>query len=134
MTTLADVSTKKGNTQYIDLDLCLEKTPRVVFKLDGEEHEVKEMTVEDWIEVTKEIEAMPAEASTEQELSALQSMVHRRLPSISHDRLMKLTMYQLGVILEFARQNNGEEAAETEMAAAQDTAREVAASNPPTTE
>jgi hypothetical protein len=102
----------------IDLD-AVQAEVEFVIKLDGKEHPVKPVSLEDFIANTKIMQkaATGDEISMEQELELVLSVVDRSIPTIGMERLRKLTMIQLKALQDAAMQMNGTDEVKKEAAA-----------------
>lgn len=114
---------------YIDLDAVVPQN-EVVVKLDGADHRLVPITLEDFVKNTKLVEKLNEGDKTDGEALELQvntliDMVGRAFPTIGADRLRRLNIPQLNQLLDVAKSNNGQETVEKEAAA-------EAAANPQT--
>jgi valyl-tRNA synthetase len=101
-----------ANTKLLNLDEL--STDEKVIKLDGVEHKMREMTVQEFIDRSVEarkVAASSEKAAAEQDEKALDRMVqmsidmiHDAFPTITKERLGRLTLNQLSAILDFTVQ------------------------------
>lgn len=110
------------NTKFLDLD-AVDVGPEVVIKLQGVEHKLKPISVEDFIVNTKALQSLGAEADFEAEVGMVVDMLTRAFPTMTTDMLKKLPMAALNKMLDFANANNG-------AAAVKEEAKAEAAANP----
>ena len=99
---------KKPQTNLLNLDELA--TEEKVIVLDGTKHRQREFTVQEFIDRAKEAReaAKAAEAAKQddpetldQKLEVIIGMIHDAFPTISKERLGKLSLAQLNAILEF---------------------------------
>ena len=107
------------DVKFLDLDAL---APKEVFriKLNGKEHEMKQMTVEDFVWATKEAEARQDEdGDPAAMLRMMIDVLQRQFPSIDKEEFKELGFDKLAAILDFTRQvaEEGSEAAIAEAAA-----------------
>ncbi len=113
-------------TKFLDLDAIEHEATVVVIKLAGVEHKLTPISVTDWITNTKVMQTLAADASDiEVQVDAMIGMITRQFKTLTKDMLREMPLTKLNAILEFARANNGENAANKEAAA-------EAKANPPT--
>jgi Mg2+/Co2+ transporter CorC len=112
--------TEKKPVQFLDLDAVSMPT-EVVVKLDGKEHKLQELTVQDFIENTKDQAKLGETSTVEEQMDVMIAMIHRAFPTISEDQLRKLGLTKMTSLLNFALQNNGDADARDE---AEQTAKE----------
>ncbi|HYG86988.1 MAG TPA: hypothetical protein VD978_12080 [Azospirillum sp.] len=94
--------------KYLDLDgLPTGTTAERVLKLNGKEHPLKPMSVGDFIENTKLLQAQGDSPSLEREFEVMMKMIQRSFPSCSEAELMALTLPQLNQILDFVQDASG---------------------------
>ena len=103
----------KDDIKYLDLD-SVDSGLEVVVKLDGVEHKLQQVTVEDFIANTKLLQNMKAEASLEEEVEVVITMLLRAFPTMNREQLRKLSMAKLNAILDFAQKHNGSKDGESE--------------------
>lgn len=89
--------------------------------LGGVEHAVLEMSVENFIETSREAEKLGKDAGLPEQIESSVRMIVRWVPTLKEEQLRKLTMTQLGMILKFI---NGELDEEAKAEAANDKAPE----------
>lgn len=90
--------------KILNLD-SLAKTIRT-FTLGGEEYPVEEMTVENFIETTKqanEIQKMGEDATFSDQLEATVKMIQRSVPTCPTEKLRRLSIEQLVTVSKFLR-------------------------------
>lgn len=98
----------KTNTVYIDLD-AVKPDKEIVVKLDGVDHPVEPITVEQFVENMQTMERLGlGNLSAKEEKDLMVQMLVQTLPSIGADRLNKLQLIQLNALIEFTRKYNGE--------------------------
>jgi hypothetical protein len=106
-----------NNVTIIDLDAVVPQR-EVVVKLDGKEHKLAAITLEDYLLNTKLIQQIAAgqgpETDLEKEFEVALDMVGRAFPTIGADRLRKLTLDQLNKLSDVARGNDGTQVAKQE--------------------
>lgn len=111
----------------LDLDAVIPER-EVVVKLDGKDHKLVPVTLEDYLKNTKLIRDLATggeDVDFQKEFDIAIDMVDRAFPSITKDRLQKLTLIQLNKLAEFARGADGTEVAK-------DAEVQAAEANPPT--
>lgn len=82
------------------------KAEEKVLKLCGKEHTMKEMSVEDFIKLTKETEKYESgakEMSLSEQMESLVDMVLKAFPTCPREDLMSQKLDMLTVILKFVR-------------------------------
>ena len=94
-------------TKLLNLNQLSPKENRVV-QIGDKEYNIKEMSVEDFIETTKVAEAMTAEVSYAKQLGETIKLVKRSIPDVDDGVLMSLSIEQLRALTGFIR---GEDAA-----------------------
>jgi len=94
----------------------------IVIILNGNEHKLKESTVEDFIANAKDIESVGKSASIEEEMELSKKMLKRSFPTLKDEDIMNLTMPQINKLVQFARDAGGESKVEEEIK--QDAAKE----------
>lgn len=88
--------------KFLNLDE-LAKTNRTI-TLAGEQHEVVEMTVENFIETTKAAEKLEkADPTFGDQMEASIDMIVRSVPTLDAPTLRKLSLEQLTMVLKFLR-------------------------------
>ena len=102
-----------NSPKYLDLDSFGDASEFTV-KLDGTEHKLAALTVDDFIFNTKLIQSLGTAPDIESELSAVVKMLTRAFPTMTEEMLRKLEIRKLNAILEFAHSNNGQRAGEAE--------------------
>lgn len=107
---------------YLDLDEI--ETPKVTIKLNNVRHELKALTLSDWIANTREIERLKISGEIETESDVIMKMITRAFPTLSFEILAEIPLAKLNAILEFANGQNGGNVATKE-------AKAQAAANPP---
>lgn len=105
----------ESGVKYLDLDACLDSEPSVTIKLKGKEHEVVPMNVREYLAFTKEMEEMAPDASIEDSHGWLRKQIIRRVPSLTDNDLLELSMVQMSAIIDFVREVNGESEVEQAM-------------------
>lgn len=88
------------NVQFLNLDE-LAPAVSVTVKLDGTDHKMKEMNVEDFAWVQTRLKGLEKKADPGDYLDALCQMVHRSFPTIAEARLKTLELGKLERLLEF---------------------------------
>lgn len=114
-------------TKVLDLDKFGGDAERTITIL-GKTYPVEEMTVENFIQTTKDAERLEAdkEATYADQLVSTIAMIQRSVPSISAEELQKLSLTKMGVIVKFLNGDMDEElekAAEAQAAEAGDEAK-----------
>lgn len=93
--------------KFIDLDAIV--PDEVVVKLGGIEHKLVPLSVEDFINNTKDVEKYASEViSTEAEIEMVSKMLMRAFPTMTVEMLRKLTLPQLQTLVQFAQDHNGQ--------------------------
>lgn len=97
----------ESNVTYLDLDEIVQ--PKIIIKYDGKEHELKQFTLADWIENTKDLQkhAATGETDRESESNIIINMIHRSFPTLTPDMMRNMALVKLNKILAFANGNNG---------------------------
>jgi hypothetical protein len=102
------------NRVVLDLDAIVPEKD-VVLKLDGKEHALVPVTVDNFVKNMKTMEKLGTGAlDTEKEKNMIVEMLEQVFPSVEKGRFGRLTMQQLNQLLTFARSNSGEEEVATE--------------------
>lgn len=108
--------TKTPGVTYFDLDDVLQD--KIVIKLFGEEHTLRPVTVEDFINNTKEqeqLETVP-EHDLAGQLGLTKQMLLRAFPTLPEDIFSRMTMLQLNKLVQLAHGMNGQKEAEAKSA------------------
>lgn len=79
-----------------------------VLKLNGSEHVLRDVSVGDFIEITRMTEGLKDDLPISDQLEMMVSIIKRRFPTVDEEELAALNMRQLNAILEFARQGDGQ--------------------------
>ena len=96
----------KDNVTYLDLDTV--DAPTVIIRLNGVEHELKQISLADWIANTKEVQNLvAASGDLEIESNVIIAMIVRSFPSLKTEDLLNMPLIKLNKILAFANGNNG---------------------------
>lgn len=106
---------KNNQPHFLDLDAVAEERPEVTLKLDGKTHVLQQATVESFIKNTKLLQSLGVDGDMEAETGTVIKIIRSSFPTITEDRLWKLGLDQLGAVMKFARENNGEEEVEKQM-------------------
>ena len=88
-------------TKMLDLDSLVSE--QRVLRLNGRDHEMVEMSVEEFINLMRETDKLDAKTSFADQLEMMVDLVSRRFPSIPKEELRALGLTKLNAILEFAR-------------------------------
>lgn len=99
-------------TKFLDLDSLPTGNERVL-KLNGKEHALKAMSVADFIENTRLIQAQGDTPALDKEFEVMIALIQRGFPSVTTEELMALTLPQLNKILEFVQSSDAPDEAET---------------------
>ena len=107
------------DVKFLDLDAL---TPKEVIKIkfNGKEHEMKQMTVEDFIWATSEAELRSEDAdNAEAMIGAMIDVLSRQFPSVEKEDFRSMSFDKLSALLDFTRKlaSEGSEAAVAEAAA-----------------
>lgn len=98
----------------LDLDAIVPEKD-VVLKLDGKEHPLVPVTVDNFVRNMKTMQKLgTGTLDTEEEKNVIVAMLSQVFPSVPEGRFGKLSMPQLNQLLTFARSNSGEEEVATE--------------------
>lgn len=92
------------------------QTEEKVLKLKGQEHTMKEMSVEDFIELTKETEKYESGVETmsmSEQMEKLVDMVLKAFPTCPRQDLMEQKLDMLTVIMKFVRSDMAPDAEDT---------------------
>lgn len=92
------------DTKFLDLD-GLAPAAKFSIRLNGKTHEMKEMTVEDFVWATKEADSR-VEAAGENMGAVAEAMVdvlHRQFPTVERKEFMALDLDKLSALLKFTR-------------------------------
>lgn len=89
-------------TKLLNLDQLNAKEVREV-QIGGATYQIKEMSVEDFIETTRVAEEMEKEESYAKQLHATVKLVKRAIPSIDETVLLGLSLDQLRALTAFIR-------------------------------
>ncbi|WP_431854309.1 hypothetical protein [Azospirillum sp.] len=96
---------------FLDLDNLPTGAAERVLKLNGREHTLKPMSVADFIENTRMIQAQGNTLELAQEFELMITLIQRGFPTIAKDELMGLTLPQLNRILDFTQPGEADESA-----------------------
>lgn len=86
------------------LDLDELETPEFALKLGGKEHVMNELTVEDFIQNTRELAKLRESTDEAEHFEAYVRMIGRMFPTIQKEDLMKLKLSQLGRIMQWIQE------------------------------
>jgi len=88
--------------KFLDLDAL---APKEVFKikLNGKEHEMKQMTVEDFVWASKEAEERGNASDPLTMVGTMIDVLQRQFPTIDKEEFKKLGFDKLAAILDFTR-------------------------------
>jgi uncharacterized protein with von Willebrand factor type A (vWA) domain len=89
-------------TKLLNLDQLNAKEVREV-QIGGTMYQIKEMSVEDFIETTRVAEEMEKEQSYAKQLQATVKLIKRAIPNIEESLLMRLSLDQLRALTAFIR-------------------------------
>ncbi len=92
--------------KYLDLD-ALEPAVDLTVKLNGVEHKLKQLSVQDFIQNTSDMQALGGNVSLSEEVALVVKMLTRAFPTMQADDLMNIELAKLWKLLDFALQNNG---------------------------
>lgn len=103
--------------KFLDLDALAPKE-EIKIKLNGKEHLMKEMTVEDFIWATKEASEREISDDPTSMLHAMIDVLKRQFPTIDEEEFKNIGFDKLAAILDFTRKmaEEGSEAAIKEAA------------------
>lgn len=119
--------TKSGNpnVRYIDLDAVAQED--VVVRIAGKDHPLVPVSVDNFIANTRMIEKLgDLTGNAEATLDLTKDLLLQAFPSMTAEQIGKMSMTQMGKLVELAHGANGQKAA-TDTAAV-----EAAKANPPT--
>lgn len=105
--------------KFLDLDALAPKEV-VRIKLNGKEHEMKQMTVEDFIWASKEADAREKDENDPgQMIDMMIEVLARQFPSVTKEDFRSMGFNKLAALLDFTRKlaSEGSEAAVAEAAA-----------------
>lgn len=105
--------------KFLDLDALAPKEV-VRIKLNNKEHEMKEMSVEDFVWATKEAEMREGDENDPAKmLDMMLDILTRQFPSVTRDEFKAMGFNKLSALLDFTRSlaTDGSEAAIAEAAA-----------------
>lgn len=90
-----------SKTKVLDLDKFGEDAGRTL-TIGGVAYPVIEMTVDNFIETTKEAARLEKEgASMAEQIDAMVSMISRSIPTVPETELRKLSLIKLGIVVNF---------------------------------
>jgi hypothetical protein len=96
------------NQIVLDLDAIVPEKD-VVLKLDKQDHPLVPVTVDNFVKNMKTMQKLgTGQLDTETEKGLIVEMLEQVFPSVEKGRFGKLTMIQLNTLLNFARDNSGE--------------------------
>lgn len=97
------------NRVTLDLDAIVPEKD-VVLKLDGKEHPLVPVTVDNFVKNIQTMEKLgTGQLDMATEKNVIVEMLEQVFPSVEKGRFGKLSMLQLNQLLTFARSNSGEE-------------------------
>jgi hypothetical protein len=113
-----------SNITYFDLDAVV--PDQVIVKLKGVEHPLKPVSVDDFVQNTKMLQAIEGDGAEDFEatMAHTKDLLSRAFPTMTPAIIGSMSMLQMNKLIEFAHGINGQKAAEVSAAA-------VAAENPP---
>lgn len=94
-------------TQFINLDE-IKREPLVTIQVNGQKHEMRTATVEDFIENMKAIESLGKNASLVQEIEVMIGIVARAFPTLPENDIRSWPIDNLQKLSEIARGLGGE--------------------------
>ncbi|GAA4525525.1 hypothetical protein GCM10023174_10270 [Chelativorans composti] len=94
-------------TKVINLD-TLAPAPALAIIVDGERHEMKEATVETFLENMRDIEALGVNASPVQEVETIIRIVSRAFPTLPVEKMRKWPLSTIQQLADMARGMNAE--------------------------
>lgn len=101
-------------TNFLDLDAIAPEVEMTV-RLNGQEHHLKPLSVEDFIKNTKDQASLGASGNVEDELNLVLRMLLRAFPTMNEEELRAVPLTKLWKLLEFAKENNGSTKIENEV-------------------
>jgi hypothetical protein len=97
-----------SKTVYLDLDAIVPEKD-VVVKLDGQDHKLEPVTVEQFISNIQVMEKLGSgNLNVEDEKNLIVDMLLQVFPTIKRERLNSLKLMQLNAMIDFAREHGGE--------------------------
>jgi len=99
-------------TRFLNLDE-LKAPEEVVVKLNGQEHQLKEMSVADFIWAQKNLKKLEEVEDEGQQILTLIEVLHRMFPTIPKNELENLGLAKLNALADFAIQVGMQGAEET---------------------
>lgn len=88
--------------KILNLDELGKKEVRAIV-IGGKEHEIKEMSVEDFIEVTKSAEKLEKTTDPAEQIQETVNMLQRALPTVDRKDLLALSFEKLTALGAFVR-------------------------------
>lgn len=95
-------------TKTLNLDKLASKETRELV-LFGETYEVREMSVESFIETTRTAELLEKETSFAKQVETTIDLIKRSVPDVARENLMRMTIDQLRAVSAFIRGATPEE-------------------------
>lgn len=90
-------------TKVLNLDRLIEKAPQRVLSYKGIEHPIKEMSVEDFLKLTKVAEELEKGSTLGQQIEANIELLADAIPTMDRDELRKIPVEHLAALARFVR-------------------------------
>lgn len=90
-----------SKTKIVNIDDLAQASKAIV--IDGQTHEMREMTVQEFIDKAKaarEVEKAAQNESVDEQMRQIVTMVHDAFPTVSEERLARLKLPQLMAIMD----------------------------------
>jgi hypothetical protein len=110
----------KDSPFYLDLD-AVKPDETIVVKLGGNEHPLKPISIDDFIENTRTIQKLQAAGvgDTSEETEIIIGMLQRAFPSMTRELIGTLDIARMRRLMEFAMEHNGTRESQKEADSAQ---------------
>jgi hypothetical protein len=87
-------------TRMLNMDQLAQSMVRSV-RIGGKEYEIKEMSVDGFIEIQSEAERLEKKSTTTEQLEATLRLVNRAIPTLPSEVVRGLPLEQLRVLVQF---------------------------------
>lgn len=111
---------------YLNLDE-IESPETFVFTHKGKEHQLAEVSVQDFVDNAKAMQELSLKPSVSEEVELLLRILTKAFPTCPEAEFRAMEMSKLNALMEFANMKGGQSAAAKEL----EIAKKAVASNPP---
>lgn len=101
-------------TRFLDLDAVSEAPPLITVKLEGRDHHLVPLSVDDFVQNQRGMQSLGAMTDIEEEIRVVMEMLCRAFPSMTPAMLGKVKLDKMFQLLAFANASNGANKTEEE--------------------